>query len=367
MLSTDLNQALIPFKLMVNKGALSQTYKSLEIGPLVIRGTSNYALLEVACGLLPQDDLPVIVDATSFIAVVASLPDKKEVFLEVKDQVLLWTCGEAKGRLATLPGIKMPFIDRPMLARKDQDKRWAPPPSFRMALDLGAISGGADSLNSSGMYGIVLDNRKSLSVMACDGTTISHATVMEGTLKYCPPLVVVSPEAVVLLRRLLQDGHGRIEFDDKSIFYASTPTGVRCIIKCLPQLKHDITTMLGKYEQGDIVAPIPGDRITAFIRRVGALADNRRLAHVGLGASKGRITLSFAEGTASSDEYYLVESAKIPDLPVIQIDAEKTARALAHVTEMILDHLDRHVIVMLGAQEVDKNEVVFTYMVSGKR
>lgn len=367
MLSTDLNQALIPFKLMINKGALSQTYKSLELGPLVIRGSSNYAVLEVACGLLPQDDLPVVVDAGSFIAVVASLPEKKEVFLQVTEGALNWTCGEAKGKLALLPGIKMPFIDRPMLSRKDQDKRWAPPPSFRTALDLGSISAGNDSLNSSGMYGVVIDNRADLAVMACDGTTISHATVMEGSLKHCPLSVVISPEAVTLLRRLLQDSHGRIEFDEKSIFYASTATGVRCVIKQLPPLKHDIVTMLAKYASIDIVAPIPSDRITSFIRRVGALADNRRLAHVSLGASKGRITLSFSEGTASSDEYYLVDDLKIPDLPPVQLDAEKTARALAHVSDMILDHVERHVIVMMGSQTVDKNEVLFSYLVSGRR
>lgn len=359
MLSTDLHKALAPFRLVSNRNALSPTYRSLEISPGIVRGCSNYAQLELALDIMPADKEPVVVDATAFLAVIASLPDNLEVDIETEDGVMVWSCGQAKGRLALLPGITMPVIERPVISRREAAKRWTPTPAFRAALELGAISCANDSMASTGMFGIVIDNRKVLSVLSCDGATISHATVMDGVLDAAPALSVISPEAAVLLRMLLASD-GKLEFEAKSLYFSNGMT--KCLIKQLPPLKHDLASMLKKYETADIVAEVPTDRITAFIRRVGALTENKRNAHVSIGASDGRMTLSFEEGTASSEEYYLVEGLEIPDLPLVSLDASKTARALSHIDSIILDHVDRQVIILRGGAEE-----VFTYMVAGKR
>jgi hypothetical protein len=365
MKSNELNKLLAPFKLLSNRAALSQTYRSLQISYDRIRGCSNFAVLEIATPLMNDDQPSFCVDAAAFMAVISSLPDKQEVALTADEGVMIWECGQAKGRLALLPEVKMPVIER-KTEKGRKVLKWKPPESFRIALEVGGLSCGNDSMASSGMFGILIDNRTVPSISACDGATISHATIQESKIPNMPDQIVIAPDAAELLRLLLKDGGG-LEFDDKSIYYASTD--VKCLIKQLPKLKHDIADMLAKYVDAEIIAAVPRDRISAFIKRVGALTENKRTAHVSLGASQGRMSLSFSEGTASSDEYYLVDKLEIPDLPEVQLDAGKTARALRFIDEVVLDHVERHVVVLRGTSVLDEgdDQVDFIYLVSGRR
>ena len=91
------------------------------------------------------------------------------------------------------------------------------------------------------------------------------------------------------------------------------------------------------------------------------MAADKKASTVGIGATDGRLTLSFSEGATQSDEYYLVD--EIPDLAEVQIDAPKTARALQYVEEIILDHIASHVVVLRG----ESGGVVFSYLISAKR
>lgn len=360
MLSKTLNNALAPFRLLASKTALSPTYRALEIGPESVRGCSVYGVVEVAIKLIDADWEPLTVDSAAFLAVVASMPEDKAVTLSTEPGALLWQCGQAKGRLALLPAVRIPLVKLDQ-SPKALKRAWQPPETFQLALELGGLSAAVAGLAAAGMYGIVLDNRRAYSVMACDGTTISHATVLAGSLPNTPDLVVISPEAAALLRLLLKDPEGRVQFDEQSVYFISPST--RAVIKQLPQLKNDIATMLDRFGDEAIVATLPKDRATAFIKRVNALAETKSLAHIGLSASQGQIALTFNEGTASSDEYFLVEDLDIPDLPEVQIDAAKTARALRYIDEIVLDHVDKHVVVLRGGTD----DMPFTYLISGKR
>lgn len=354
MISNELRDALLLFRPVVSKTALSPTYRSLELGAGFIRGCSPWAQLEVKADL--DLETPVVVDGQALMAVAAYLPDRAEVAVEATENALSWSCGSAKGRLATLPGVRMPVIDR-----KPSWPGWAPPNELRRALHLGSISAASDSLAQAGMYGVVLDLRDRIAVGSCDGTTISFADipVYDDTLTHAPELVVVSPEAAGLFSALLRDKSGKVWLDDKAVFYKSDTT--RALIKQVPHLRNDLTTMLERYADDAIVAPLARDRLTAFIKRVGAMAADKKASAVGISASEGRLNLTFLEGATSSEEYYLVD--EIPDMPEVQIDAVKTARALQYVEEIVLDHLAKHVVVMRG----EGDGVTFSYLISGRR
>jgi DNA polymerase III sliding clamp (beta) subunit (PCNA family) len=361
MLSNDLARLIAPYKQMINKGALSPTYRVLKLQGWSIIGASNYAVLEVDAELLL--DPPVCVDAANFIAIISSLPDNQEVELSAEDGVLAWKCGQAKGRLAIMPEVKLMGIDR-----KPARGGWVPTPPFREALDLGSISAGNDSFASAGMAGIVIDNREKLRVYACDGATISDAIVLDDPLPGCPATVTVSPPGAELLHTLLRDKKAVVEFDAKSIF--ASGADFKCLIKQVAPLKNDIAKMLAIYQDAEVVAEIPSDRIAAFIRRVGALSEKKREVHVTIAASKGMMTMAFLEGAASADEYYLVDGLNIPDLPEVLVDAGRMARALVHCTEIVLDHAERGILILrgIGEHQNDAGEVCeFSYLISGRK
>jgi hypothetical protein len=133
------------------------------------------------------------------------------------------------------------------------------------------------------------------------------------------------------------------------------------MLKTVPMIKHDIATVVGKFiEKDDTVAPIPPDRIKAFIKRAGALAESRKSTFVSLGAYDGHLSISFAEGTTSSDEYYLVDEHKVPDMAEVKLDANKLARALERVDELVMDYMGDHVLVLRN------NDTGFCYIISGR-
>jgi hypothetical protein len=363
MLSNELASAVAPFKLMMNKGALSPSYRCLVLQPDQIRGASNYAVLEVDVDL-GLGGKTLCVDASNFLAIIASLPEKKEIILTGGDRVLSWACGAAKGRLALMPEIKVASIEAPA----DKRRAWQPQPPFREALELGTLSAGSDSMASAGLHGVVIDNRNKLRVLACDGVTVSDAIVLDKPLKNWPPMVTISPDGAALLHFLLRDKKLSVSCDEKAIH--ASGTGFRALIKQVAPLKHDIASLLGSYQEAEIVVEIPSDRIAAFIKRVSAIAEIKKGVQVTVSASEGRMTLAFLEGAASADEYYLVDGLKVPDLPEVLIDASKMARALSHATEIVLDHAARSVIILrgLGSDRNEADEVcAFSYLISGRK
>ncbi len=108
--------------------------------------------------------------------------------------------------------------------------------------------------------------------------------------------------------------------------------------------------------------PIAPERISAFVNRAAAMSEAKRGTAVSIGAQNGRLTISFKEGTATSDEYYLIDKElEVPDLPSIAIDGSKLARAMQHIDTAVLDHMEDGVLKLRG-ENPD-----FRYIISCKR
>lgn len=355
MLSNDLSAYLGPFGLLVNKNALSPLYRSLELDTNTIRGCAGYGMLEVT-GEFGLPEGTFYVDATSFIAVINSLPADKEVEFNLEDGgVLAWECGSAKGKLALLKISEMPRIP----AKEQHEGCWHPTEEFVSAIKLGMLSCGNESLASIGMYGVVIDTTEDICVYASDNVTVSCAFVAEAKVT-APDLMTFSPDAIKLLTAILtpDDEAAFIEFSKDGIYYQDG--FVRAQVKQLAPIKENIAGILAEFSTGDTVATLPVERIQAFIKRINALAESRKSNYITLQASNGKLAMSFSDGLAATEEYYLVDDLVVPDLPPVKLDAVKMGRALAHVNSVILDHIERKVLVLQG------DDPVFQYIISGQ-
>jgi len=355
MQSNDLSAYLAPFKLLINKNALSATYRTLELDGGVIRGCAGFGMLEVY-GDFGLPDGPLYVDATTFIAVVDSLPADKPLVLNAENaNVLAWEAGAAKGRLALNKIPEMPRIGE----MRPANEAWHPTQKFIETLRLGALSCGSESLASIGMYGVVIDSTGDVCVYSSDNVTISCAFMSDTTIQ-APPIQTYSPEAIKLLAAVLnpKDKEAAIYFGADGIYYRDSY--MRLALKQLAPMKADVNAILNEFSIGDTRAPLPVDRLQAFIKRINAMTENKKANSITMQASNGRLTMSFSDGLAASEEYYMVDELTVPDLPPIQLDATKVGRALAHVDSVVLDHIERKVLVFEGG------DPLFQYIVSGK-
>ena len=354
MTAGELAKLLSPFKVLANKHALSALYKTLEIGPTIIRGMSSYAQLEVDVDLAIEQNC--FVDALVFMSIVESLNPSNVLVLKQTENTLEWKCGHAKGKLALVIMDAMPAIKRGRM----KQGAWTPPDMFVPALELGSLSCDSDTLASIGMYGIVLDNRKDLSIFSSDNTTISACRVQKATVPNMPDMVTLPPDGARLLANVVSRHQGSIQFTDTDLFFAGDV--VRLVVKQSTPLKADIAAILSKFTKRKKIVAIPPARIAAFIRRVNVIADTKNDAHVALTISDGKVALAFEEGTASSDEYYMVEALEqTEEMEAIKLSASKMARAMAHVDSMVLDHAERFVITLRGSSPL------FHYLISGRK
>ncbi len=360
MKSGSITNDLAPFKALLHKGALSPLYRSLLLTPDKVVGYSSYAVLEITTQV--GVTRTVCVDSATFLAVVASLPGQEELTLTHADGALEWKCGTARGRLALVALDKFPDMPAFPSGRPGA----TPTEEFIDALELGALSCGNESLQSVGLYGVVIDSRdmdsaNGPSVYSTDNTTSSCATPAPVTGWEAPDLVTLTPAAVGLLASLLVPGEGRLLLDATTVYYEDAIT--RCVIKQVPPLKHDVREILQRYAQADLRVPLPRERAAAFIKRATTLSETKKNLFVQLTAQNGQISLSFADGVTSSDEYYLIDGLRdMPATFTITVDAIKMARALAHTDEIVLDHLERHVLVL-----VRDLKGLFDYIISGRR
>ena len=358
MKSATLLKALGPFALAANKHAISESYRSLQLSPTIVRGYASYALLELDIDLpLTSDtDAPVYVDAEAFISVLKSLPND-EIKLSNISGVLHWNCGSAKGKLASYV-VKQGIADLDFKARSNAV--WEPTEAFYDALDIGSISCTNIALTSAGMYGIVIDNRTTLAVYSSDNISVAGAECGE-PIPGAPDTITLSPPAVALLRACMAYGEAACVMWANASEVCLETGSLRAVIKQVPALKHDFQELLSKYADVQLLVPLPPERVALFIRRAVALAESKRAAQVDISAVDGHLSLAFAEGTASSEEYYLVEGTQVPDIEPIRIDASRLARVLEHVGYIAFDHVDRRALLFIGGDDDSR----FYYLLSG--
>jgi hypothetical protein len=349
MLSNNLAGLLGPYKRLTSKHALSPTYRALELAPGLVRGCSPAAILETRMehGLKEA----VFVDAATFLAIIDSLPGGKEVELSREEASLAWSCGAARGRIALLN-----IADMPRIPDSKPAGGWKPSGEFVKAMRLGGMSCDNQALLSMGLYGIVIDRENGL-VYSSDNVTISIADFdPKGMDDATPPQMTFTPEVIDLLAGVIMAGKGEAWSDRGGLHYEDEFCSL--FVKEVPPLKNSALEMFSRFMDDDIKAKLSPDAIAAFIKRAGAMAESRRQTSISLGAREGKLELIFNEGTAQSDELFLIEE-KVPDMQPVSLDGGKLARALGHITTAVLDHMARQVLVLTGPG--------FTYLLGGRK
>lgn len=356
MNSSTLRTLLAPFKQMVNTHALSSAYRTLKLTPETITAQSGFGVMSAQATLGITEEC--YVDAAVFLTVMESLPENQNVKLKINKGNLDWSCGQSKGRIASVVIENFPELER----TRNKKRAWQPPLEFAEALELGALSCESSTLATIGMYGVVIDNRDGLCVYSSDNSTVSACAVGSGDIKVAamPKLVTLLPEAAGLLVAVLKTATDAwLEFSEKDVFLSSE--NMTLLVAQSAPLQQDIAKILEQYLSGETSVEIPPQRVQAFIKRVGALAESKKHIDLFLHIKEGRIALSFSEGVASADEYYLAEALKgVKNFAPVAVGAASVARALRYIQEIIVDYVERHVIVLRGESPT------FYYMVAGK-
>lgn len=357
MKSTELAAILTPFAALINKHALSDVYKTLEIGPKLIRACAPWGIMEADVDLGCTSTF--YVDATTFIGVIKSLPSQ-EIALAVSNNTLTWKCGnKSSGNIGIRPPITIPdaadwsIFDKPLYNPSKSDTGIS-------GIGLGALACGSMGMGQAGLYGVAFDfTPEGIVISSSDDTTIAVAKVSNQTRNRWPKRFALLPEATVLLDMIIkQPGkNNKIEFQEKVIYVRGG--GFRLMLKSAPLLKQDLVMLANNYTTREDHVELPREGINAFIRRASALAETKDHTHVTLRGTKGDdgtgLTLSFAEGVASAEEIRLVGLQR--DIASIKLDAGRLAKALAHTDEIAFDHIDRGILLLYG-----KN---FDYLICG--
>jgi len=366
MKSNTLATMLAPFAILANKHAMSPVYKALEVAPDMIRGCSPWGILEVAIEIGTNETFWI--DAAPFIGVIKTLP-AKEIEFSQTGSTLTWRCGDATGKLALLAKLDIPIFEF-----EDPGNNPNVDKIFPQALQLGSLSASRDvGLSSAGVSGVALTCKPfeedptgeiyTVYIASSDNVTMSVSSTLIAGASDWPETIVISTEAAAMLAMILgksseSNGAHLIMQEKQVIAYAND---YRLMIRLAPPMKHNIRDLSLNYTHENIVAKLPSEAVKRFVARATALAEAKTHTHVTLSASNGRLLLSFAEGTITSDEQYeLTDLTITDDYPDVRLDALRLARALAHADQIALDALDKGVITLFSSDDPE-----FSYLING--
>lgn len=360
MKAQEIAKALAPFNALVNRNALSLVYRTLHITPERIIGCAAFGALACSIDIGVSDEC--FVDSIAFLGMVKSLPPGEELEIELKETSLNWKCGPAKGAIALVTDeIEYPdIVDKVTRRNAATVEKGA---AFAKALELGALSCTNNTLSSVGMFGVVVEGGNGqLLVCSSDNSTIAECFVSSNYK--LETRVTLPPHGAKLIETLIEKN------DRVLVQWAETQVNVSAgalyaEVKFLSPLKHDIPALLARFDKAEYQAKIAPGRISAFMKRAQALAESNQTAYVEIGAKEGAIYLSFSDERAATDEYYLVEGAKIPDLAGVKLDIAKLARALSHAEYFILDYVEKHTLI-IGAG-TDESAQSFRYLIGGRK
>lgn len=349
MQSDTLTKALAPFRHITSRTALAPAYRAIELGPERVKACASFAVLEAHLNIGVSDT--VFVDAITFLSIVQSLPPQSDFVLTTSDGSLQWECGPARGKLALMNTVDTPEIAPSVRSRQ----RHRTTKALATALERGSVSCDNTALGAIGIYGVVMHSNQGVPLIcSTDNTTVSSCTT-DMPLAGLPETATFPPPGADLLAAVIDDT-GTLEFDQQGMVYRSAT--IDCMVRQVPKLKTDIRDVLTQFGDDNITSAIPQERIRAFLMRAKALTENKSHARVLLGAINGSITLSFAEGTATSDEYILADELDgCPDIVPVALPVDKVARALSYIDSIVLDYIERGVIIFQGG--------AFRYLVSG--
>jgi DNA polymerase III sliding clamp (beta) subunit (PCNA family) len=349
MLSNEMAKLLSPFSLVSTRGAMLPQYRAIMLSPDVVRACASYGILEVYDDIGVADT--VFVSAVEFLTVVRSLPSDHVVKLVTKDSVLHWSCGPAHGRLACLPAIEMPVIPA------EGKPNCVTTKEMGNALAMGGLSCNANALVQEGIYGVVMDssNYGYLTVASTDSTTLSAYEIME-KIEFKDRITLPPPGAELLAEVIEYNGSLEV-IGDKQVIYRHDK--IACIASQVKPLRVDVVEMFRRYDGANEVATMARERSAKFIQQAIALAEVRKDARITLSASAGRIILAFESTNTAASEFFLVDGLDgYPDIDPVSLSCAKLARALTHTEEIVLDYVDKGIIVLRGG--------AFSYVISGQ-
>lgn len=354
MLSNQLSAVLSPFSILGNRHALAPLYRSIELSPTGMRGCSSFALLEydIPIGI----NATVCVDGAALLGIAKSLPDQHEIQFDVQNSVLHWTCGNARGRLATVTVTNLPSIDIESVLNTLDVGELPVDERVLTALELGAMSCDSTTIGMAGMTGVVLDNTENLVVYSTDNHTISAYDIGQH-INNMPAITTLPALGVRLFESIATAGC--LYTTANNCMFLSADFSIRALVRPIQSLKMDVRGTYLKHRDATSFVSIPPDRIKAFINRAISLTENRQKATVSVIIEQGNLTLAFDETGATTDESYpLVGLPGFPDMPTVSLPATKIARTLGYADKIALDYLDSGTLLFVGD--------AFTYLIGGR-
>lgn len=358
MKAQEIAKALAPFSALINKNALSLVYKTLHVTPDKVIGCAAFGALSCSIDIgIPEE---CFLDAVAFLGMIKSLPPGEDLEIKLKETSLDWKCGAAKGSIALITDtIEYPELSYNVSRRHSATVEKGA--AFSTGLELGSLSCTNNTLSSVGMFGVVLAPLdEGMVICSSDNSTIAGAT-LPGAYKL-GNRVTLPPHGARLIESLI-DKNDRVMLQWEATQVNVSAGDLYAEVKYLADLKHDIPAMLDRFSEEKYKAKIAPARISAFIKRAQALAESNQTAYVEIGAKEGSIYLSFSDERAATDEFYLVEDQKIPDIAGVKLDIAKLARALSHTDFIILDYVERHTMVLGN----DTDDYGFRYFIGGRK
>jgi hypothetical protein len=351
----ELNAALVPFKMVCNRNAMSLVYKTLRVSPDCVEGASNYARVRISLATGIKE--PFCIDAWTFISVVGSLSGEAEIEFTLAPTTLSWKAGGASGKLARIPDTDIPVVQPPAPPagkRPTLAQTYTPSPTFAAALTLGSLSCGPVSTATIGAYGVHIECSTGR-IMASDNTTASCATVQDG-LPFAKS-IYLSPDAAELLAYAVKTT-GSLQATDSAVYYSDDWISLQ--VSQVPPLEKDFGALFDAYGDADSTVKIAPDAVGSFIKRASALSEKKGETLILMHASNGQLGLSFEQGVSNTDEVYVAQNLLIPEIAEIKLSASAMARVLQNADTIALDHIQRQVIVFMG------EACNFRYIISGR-
>ena len=347
-----LQTALEPIRLACEKKSVVPDFRYLQINPdnMVIIGSMASVKVYINLGF----DHAFSIDAQTFCGVISFLVPEARVIFDLKYGVLTWKSGNARGKLATLEPKNLAF-DFNMQPKDWPHESLVSPNMFGSLAIMGAVSGNNNMLAGGSFCGVVVyPDGPMTRVVSTDNATLALAW---GALETpCDVPIYLHPSSLPLIAAMAKR-EGRFFFNQKAVAFKGS--GVSVFVNQITEPKFDFLQVAEKYANGNMSAKINKDALLLYTKRVAELSERSNRAIVSLTVTKTGITLKFSEGTIENEEDFDV--ATLEDLPSnmeLRIGADNLANALARCDEVILDFVDRNVLVFQGTN--------FQYIVSGK-
>lgn len=349
MQASELYNQLRPFTLLSHEKLLSPSYKALHITPTAVRGHSPFGVMEVEASLGIETE--AYVDASRFLQVISTAPAGNFQLL-VEDNKLQWFCedpGETKRyEMTGYFSLISSGVTIPALPWDGRGEMVPVGETFGRGLQLAALGCGSQAYISVGLYGVVIENEADgLYAYASDNNAIASCRLADRSDAFAER-ITLAPDALALLADVSR-GETAISITEDSI-YCQTPT-TKLVVRRKADLKSDLRSIAAGLRGQELSLPIDRESLSAFIRRVDALAEDKQKARMLIAVEDGATRLEYEDSISFSAEYYLVQAEEPFNISPIQLEPRRIFRALGSADTVVFDYVDRHALVFRGPND----------------